>query len=990
MIVTVLCGCLTLKQDDADAGAPLLGRNQTDEWKGWMQCVFIMYHYYRARFVYNEVRVLVSCYVWMTGFGNYSYFMRKKNFSASRVLATVLRINWLALGVMLANGTGIMLYYIVPLTTGCFFMTYVTCWCAHTFGRATPWAERTSLFVCLLALVVFFEILHVPWPSHEAKFRFHLDKYSAWIGMFCAHLLHHWKNAHSAGPMARTSPYFAVAGALMVVGWFALFGTGEKYWYNERHPYIVVFPIVGYVLLRNAHPAMRRTHSVAFATLGRYTLETYVLQFHIFMCHNVRHIIVVIGEDRADYPLVNTLVVGAAFLAVSVFARKLTLGVTSAATRVFGTQKLAGHGRGQLSDGGIGKNTRKALDVEGGSSRCAPETLTTARPPPLWPPSASSSSVFRMLLAALCGGTMIAALHLISANSGVRRLSPSNPVVAVEHITRELATIQSHRGHGFVEAFEASHWTSQHFPGALASVLFDGASVGNTVLVSNVGGSASAPKHTYLESFVKGIVKLQSIVSAATQTSKDLPPASPPHTASRVESVNPSAGFSGSVWGAMHLDTIIPRRTDIVVWEMGINDWDPNDSKLPRRVWHQQAFELFVRRALSINPKIIIIIVSLWQSIATECWPHCPDDRGEFDDIVEVAEKYAFTAGVPFFALDFNRMSKLLRIPAEDLFRDAHHPSLAGHHIMGDALRFGSFLSSMRAATQRALGVRRHTTQRVPAVKPRCVSCGRNGTCSGICSVCNVCEEKTSAAPGVHHQSFPNSEGLGGADVMAENAKKVEMDVCPMGPNIAVDCRSVNDLPLVSFDGSVTHGNGLLAAALDVNRHIWSVFYGTPTFGASMQEIHHDTGTKTIPFGKVSTYRLDRKYHVLIPRCDLKTPLRYDIPMRHPRLGTASRVEFVGINLRKSDGGIWRKSPPDRMADVVVTVGDWTANLLTEEDMKGAGVLRRGFLEPQAWFRVASQTSISDDLGTAGMVRVHVCLGGSDPYGHALGSIAFF
>lgn len=41
-------------------GVQLLSRNQTEEWKGWMQFAFIMYHYYRAYFVYNEIRVFVS------------------------------------------------------------------------------------------------------------------------------------------------------------------------------------------------------------------------------------------------------------------------------------------------------------------------------------------------------------------------------------------------------------------------------------------------------------------------------------------------------------------------------------------------------------------------------------------------------------------------------------------------------------------------------------------------------------------------------------------------------------------------------------------------------------------------------------------------------------------------------------------------------------------------------------------------------------------
>jgi len=43
----------------------MLGREQTEEWKGWMQWAFIFYHYYRVYYVYNEIRLFVSAYVWM-------------------------------------------------------------------------------------------------------------------------------------------------------------------------------------------------------------------------------------------------------------------------------------------------------------------------------------------------------------------------------------------------------------------------------------------------------------------------------------------------------------------------------------------------------------------------------------------------------------------------------------------------------------------------------------------------------------------------------------------------------------------------------------------------------------------------------------------------------------------------------------------------------------------------------------------------------------
>ena len=56
---------------DKDENSPdnaILNRYQTEEWKGWMQFMFLLYHYMYAVEIYNSIRVMITCYVWMTGF----------------------------------------------------------------------------------------------------------------------------------------------------------------------------------------------------------------------------------------------------------------------------------------------------------------------------------------------------------------------------------------------------------------------------------------------------------------------------------------------------------------------------------------------------------------------------------------------------------------------------------------------------------------------------------------------------------------------------------------------------------------------------------------------------------------------------------------------------------------------------------------------------------------------------------------------------------
>lgn len=301
MIITTLAALTTLKKSEKDQ---VLSRDQTNEWKGFMQIAFILYHYYRATYVYNEIRVFVSCYVWMSGFGNYLYFTRKKDFSTSRIVSTLIRINLLTLGLMLVNKTSIMLYYVVPLHTAAFFLVYVTC----RFPQ-----KKLALVGAGLFLVLLFEIIKPPW-GHEIEFRFGLDKYSAWWGMVCAYgyknIKHNWKSGS--------------VGLVMLLTWFlGQHQSEDKYAYNRWHPYVSIVPIVGYLLVRNCHPVLRKTHSSAMAWVGQITLETYVLQFHIFMCHNVQHILMFVP----GFPVVNCLIVGTLFVSISWMAREATIGI---------------------------------------------------------------------------------------------------------------------------------------------------------------------------------------------------------------------------------------------------------------------------------------------------------------------------------------------------------------------------------------------------------------------------------------------------------------------------------------------------------------------------------------------------------------------------------------------------------------------------------------------------------------------------------------
>lgn len=52
---------------------------------------------------------------------------------------------------------------------------------------------------------------------------------------------------------------------------------------NVFHPHISFIPILSFIILRNSHVQLRSIHSAAFAWLGCISLETYVLQYQIWL-----------------------------------------------------------------------------------------------------------------------------------------------------------------------------------------------------------------------------------------------------------------------------------------------------------------------------------------------------------------------------------------------------------------------------------------------------------------------------------------------------------------------------------------------------------------------------------------------------------------------------------------------------------------------------------------------------------------------------------
>ena len=134
--------------------------------------------------------------------------------------------------------------------------------------------------------------------------------------------------------------------------------------------------------------------------------------------------------------------------------------------------------------------------------------------------------------------------------------------------------------------------------------------------------------------------------------------------------------------------SLLPPTVDILLWEMTINDWhtaDLSKSGMTTSLAYGQLAELFLRRALALNPSIIVGFVHLWKVGAASCWPHCANKRLLVQAQLQVLRAYSF---LDLFVLDCSAMFEAFRVPAGWLFVDAHHPSPAAHiAIAGGLLR---------------------------------------------------------------------------------------------------------------------------------------------------------------------------------------------------------------------------------------------------------------------------------------------------------------
>ncbi|GAA5890054.1 hypothetical protein JCM5296_004755 [Sporobolomyces johnsonii] len=332
-LVSLGAGLATMKPAEKDLG--FLNRDQTDEWKGWMQIAILIYHYLGASKIsgiYNPIRVLVAAYVFMSGYGHLSFFLKKADFGFARVANILVRLNLLTVVLAYLMNTDYLSYYFSPLITVWFGIIWVTLWIGHKYNDR-PAFLLSKLVIASALTAAYFQIpgplestfslinsvFATNWNATEWRFRQTLDMWIAWVGMLTAYAFIKIKELRlTEHPSWPTWQRWTIIGAAVTMtGYFVFELTREsKFVYNAYHPYVSIAPVLAWCVLRNATPWLRSTSSRFFIFFGQCSLETFLLQYHLYISGDTRGIIMMIPGGPWLRPL-NFAVTSIIFVFVS-------------------------------------------------------------------------------------------------------------------------------------------------------------------------------------------------------------------------------------------------------------------------------------------------------------------------------------------------------------------------------------------------------------------------------------------------------------------------------------------------------------------------------------------------------------------------------------------------------------------------------------------------------------------------------------------------
>lgn len=243
----------------------------------------------------------------------------------------MVRLNLLTLLLAYTMNTDYISYYFAPLVSMWYLIIYATMAIGSQFN------DRTAFLVFKLfasmALVTWFmsepwlletifdflaNFCAIHWSAKEWAFRVNLDLWIVYFGMFSAlafiKIREHRLTEH---PHWHHAVNVAIGTSALVMIWYFGFELAQpdKFVYNTWHPYVSFLPVAAFVVLRNANPVLRSASSRAFAWIGRCSLETFIIQYHLWLAADTKGILIVIPWTR--WRSLNMVITAVMFVYIS-------------------------------------------------------------------------------------------------------------------------------------------------------------------------------------------------------------------------------------------------------------------------------------------------------------------------------------------------------------------------------------------------------------------------------------------------------------------------------------------------------------------------------------------------------------------------------------------------------------------------------------------------------------------------------------------------
>lgn len=239
--------------------------------------------------------------------------------------------------------TDYLYYYFAPLVSLWYLIIYGTMAIGSQFNDRTPFLVAKLLFSMAVMtmfmgqqwiLETFFQFLErfcaIHWDAREWAFRVNLDLWIVYFGMATAlaviKIRDHRLTDYPLWPLTVKA---ATGVSAVILLWFFAFELSQpnKFVYNEWHPYVSFLPVGAFVVLRNANVILRSGFSRLFAFIGTCSLETFIIQYHLWLAGDTKGILVVL-PGRHSYPL-NLLLTTVVFVYVSHLVAKATGEITN-------------------------------------------------------------------------------------------------------------------------------------------------------------------------------------------------------------------------------------------------------------------------------------------------------------------------------------------------------------------------------------------------------------------------------------------------------------------------------------------------------------------------------------------------------------------------------------------------------------------------------------------------------------------------------------